>query len=308
MDKAISNVTFYVDKGSVDEYGNPIYLQVKINYSPDGILDPTQPQDLIDAIESATGGEVIGYSIKGGQDFTHYLYESGEWAEVDADTMESNIYSDPEVFNDNDLEGTWNGRDLDLEEDGESESGGGRGPKQVGSLKSSSVEVEGSDSDASQLEESEPEEEAKDNDDQAQEQNGGTTHGMLASVEYEIGVEGPDQPDETEEDQEELEESEFDQLEELELAEQEEQQDEAEMDGDDATLSAEEELVVFTFDEPTHWIDGLTMEDELAPDGALQDWTQGTEVEQGLETDHFGMDFDEPPNAGDDDADDQVDW
>ena len=301
-------MTFYVDKGNVDDKGNPIYFQVKINYSPDGILDPTQPQDLIDAIEGATGGDVIGYSIKGGKDFTHYLNESGEWNEVDADTMENAIKSDPEVFNDNDLVGTWNGSDLDLEGDGESESGGGRDPKQVGSLRSSSAEAERADSDASQLDESEPEEEVKDNDDQAQEQNGGTTQGMLASVEYEIGADGPDQPDETEEDQEELEESEFDQLEELELAEHDGQQDEAEMDGDDATLSAEEELVVFTFDESMPWIDSLTMEDELAPDEALQDWTQGTEVEQGLETDHFGMDFDEPPNAGDDDEDDQVDW
>jgi hypothetical protein len=116
LDQAISDVVFYV----VDDQGN--LTTVKLDYSPQlELKDARQPGDLVDEVESLLGddaGDVVGYTIKGGNDYTHVLVDGdGTLTEVDADTLQA-LVDDPNGVENNrqtDFEGNYNGSSVTID-------------------------------------------------------------------------------------------------------------------------------------------------------------------------------------------------
>ena len=115
LGNAISDVVFYV----VDAEGN--LTTVKLDYSPQlELKDARQPGDLVDEVESLLGdeaGDVVGYTIKGGNDYTHVLVNDGTLTEVDADTLQA-LVDDPNGVENNrqtDFEGSYNGSSVTID-------------------------------------------------------------------------------------------------------------------------------------------------------------------------------------------------
>ncbi|MDD3619473.1 MAG: hypothetical protein PHX57_08800, partial [Desulfobulbaceae bacterium] len=102
LDHDISNVEFYAVNGGA-------YISIKLDYTgsaQDSFRDAGQPQALFDDISNQLSGtqydgyEVVGYTIKAGQDFSFW-----------GDTPSSET---PGQFNDSDLEGTFNGTSVSI--------------------------------------------------------------------------------------------------------------------------------------------------------------------------------------------------
>jgi len=62
---------------------------VKVDQDTGGGSDYSQPQDLEGALESEFGGDVMGYSVKAGQDFFHYAEGDDGWAPVAYSTTDN---------------------------------------------------------------------------------------------------------------------------------------------------------------------------------------------------------------------------
>ena len=309
-------MTFYV------RVGDDI-IQVKLNYEIKDIKDPTEPQELTDEIEKLVGGEVIGYTIKFGNSYNHYLFEDDRWINASGEELLEELndkdITDPTDLTDNNYVGTWDGEDVQLQLEDEGDGGGkgqGKGQK-AAAMSETKTPIESDDSQSSN--EPEPEKELVKSDEEDVDSGESKvikdTNLELEEPEEQADSEGHEQFDESDE----LEEPEPQDLELIpdtlqELEESVEQVMEADesqvqlMETEDADLFLEEELVVFKFEDFMHWSDMIANDGASLPNEDAGDWTQGTEGEEGSGPDYFDEGFSENFHSADEDVDDQVEW
>ncbi|WP_170265820.1 hypothetical protein [Thiohalocapsa marina] len=279
---------------------------MKLDYSGDEIIDSTQPQELISEIESQVGGEVIGYSIKGGQDMTHYLYEDNAWEQVSSEELEDVVKVDPDVFNDNDIEGTWDGEEIKLDTNDDE---GGKKPKfsammepESGLEPDDSTPPSDSDEASSEQEDTAPQE-----DEPRMSQETSLEDAQAQESAYPSEDSDLDQPEEPEEPVAQDREPATDAGQDAPEPEDDDP-DAQEGEPDEFDLFPEEELVVFEFEEAMQWTDMLEDDGLMPADQTVDDWTGGAEEDGGTSPDEFDTDFGDTSDQGDEDSNDPIDW